>query len=410
METHTVNRYTPPVAELGRFQRLGFLVGIALLAVSAIAALLVPIPGFRKQFFHSYLLAYVFWIGIALGSLVLVMVQHLAGGAWGVVIRRVLESSTRTLPLMAILFLPILLGMGDLYHWSHREAVDENEILRLKRAYLNVPFFIIRTIIYFAIWGTLVYFLNKWSAAQDETADIRFANRMQTLSGPGIVLFAITVNFAAVDWVMSLDPEWYSTIFGILFMGGWGLSALSFTIAVTVLLAGRAPLRGVLKPSHFHDLGKLLLAFVMLWAYFNLSQFLIIWWANLPEEVPWYLRRMSGGWQFISVALVMLHFAIPFLLLLRRDLKRNARMLSTVVVLVVVMRFVDSFWLIMPELYKNPQRPFEGHFGISLFDFIVPAAVGAIWLAWFAWQLSKRPLLPINDPLLDKALHGGGGH
>lgn len=409
MATHIANNYTPP-AELARVQRLGFLIGIALLVVSVIAALLVPIPGLRRQFFHSYLLAYVFWIGIALGSLALLMVQHLAGGAWGVVIRRVLESSTRTLPLMGILFLPILFGMHDLYHWSDSEAVRETEMLRLKSAYLNIPFFIIRTVIYFAIWGTLVYFLNKWSAQQDETADIRFAKRMQTLSGPGLVLFALTVTFAAVDWVMSLDPEWYSTIFGILFMGGWGLSALSFTIAVAVLLANREPLRGVLQARHFHDLGKLLLAFVMLWAYFNLSQFLIIWWANLPEEVPWYLRRVTGGWQVIGVSLMIFHFALPFLLLLRRDLKRNPNLLSIVAMLVIVMRFIDSLWLIVPELYKNPQRPHEGHFGLSLFDLIVPIGVGALWLAWFAWQLSKRPLLPINDPLLDKALHGGGGH
>ena len=207
IEAHN-NLYAPP-AELARFQRLAFLIGIVLLVAAAIAALLIPIPGLRKQFFHSYLLAYVFWIGIALGSLAIVMVQHVAGGAWGVVIRRILESSTRTLPLMAILFLPILLGMHDLYHWSHREAVAENEILRLKSGYLNVGFFIVRAVIYFAIWGTLIYFLNKWSAEQDQTADIRLANRMQTLSGPGIVLFALTVTFAAVDWVMSLDPEWF---------------------------------------------------------------------------------------------------------------------------------------------------------------------------------------------------------
>ena len=300
IEAHNNNLYAPP-AELARFQRLAFLIGIVLLVAAAIAALLIPIPGLRKQFFHSYLLAYVFWIGIALGSLAIVMVQHVAGGAWGVVIRRILESSTRTLPLMAILFLPILLGMHDLYHWSHREAVGENEILRLQSGYFNVGFFIVRAVIYFAIWGTLIYFLNKWSAEQDQTADIRLANRMQTLSGPGIVLFALTVTFAAVDWVMSLDPEWYSTIFGILFMGGWGLSALSFTIAVAVLLANREPLRGVLAPRHFHDLGKLLLAFVMLWAYFNLSQFLIIWWGNLPEEVPWYLRRMTGDGKSLAL-------------------------------------------------------------------------------------------------------------
>jgi hypothetical protein len=399
---------TPP--EASRYQQLALIVGVVFTFILALGFFL----GSRETFFRSYLLAYVFWIGIALGSLAILMLQHLSGGGWGLVIRRVLESATRTLPLMALLFVPIIFGMGHLYEWTHLDQLrnahgleDEHlvKMLEHKSAYLNVPFFLLRTLLYFLIWGALTYLLNKWSREQDRTAERRFAKRLQMLSGPGLVLFVLTVTFAAIDWVMSLDPEWFSTIFGLLFVAAWALSSFAFVIAVMALLAGREPLSDVVAPSHFHDLGKLLLAFVMVWAYFSFSQFLIIWSGNIPEETRWYLYRMRGGWSFVALALVIFHFALPFLLLLSRDLKRNARRLALVACLVLVMRLIDLFWLIVPKFS-------EGQLSLSWTDVVAPIGVGGLWLAFFLWQLKQRPLIPFNDPQLPEVMEARnrGGH
>lgn len=386
----------PP--ETGRIQRLSLIAGVI--------ALLVLVVGWffnHEQFFRSYLLGFVFWIGIALGSLALLMLQHLTGGAWGLVIRRVLEAASRTLPLMLLLFVPLIFGLGHVYHWIHPEQIAEEtarRIVEAKASYLNVPFFLLRTALYFAIWIGLAYFLNKWSLEQDRTADKNLSKRFQSVSGPGIVLFVLTTTFASIDWVMSLDPEWFSTIFGLLFVAAWTLSAFAFMITVMTFLATRKPLEGIVAPAHFHDLGKLLLAFVMLWAYFAFSQFLIIWSGNLPEETKWYLHRLRGGWGIIGVALIVLHFALPFVLLLSRDLKRNARRLVFVAGLVLLMRFVDLFWLIVPEFHR-------GQFAFSWMDIIAPIGIGGIWLAFFAWQLQQRPLLPLNDPKLQEIIERG---
>lgn len=401
--------YTTP-QEAGRYQQLALVVGAIFTVILALGFFLGP----RPVFFRSYLLAYVFWTGIALGCLAILMLQHLSGGGWGLVIRRVLESGTRTLPLMAVLFVPIIFGMGYLYEWTHLKelahAGGEEEqhlykMLQHKSAYLNVPFFLVRALIYFLIWGGLTYLLNKWSREQDRTAERRFAKRMSKLSGPGLVLFVLTVTFASVDWVMSLDPEWFSTIFGLLFVAAWALSSFAFVIAVMALLAGREPMSEVVAPSHFHDLGKLLLAFVMVWAYFSFSQFLIIWSGNIPEETKWYLYRMRGGWGAVALALVVLHFALPFLLLLSRDLKRNARRLALVACLVLFMRLVDLFWLIAPKFSA-------GHFSLSWTDVVAPIGVGGLWLAFFLWQLKQRPLIPFNDPQLPEVIEARhrGGH
>ncbi|HEY6188342.1 MAG TPA: hypothetical protein VIW80_11710 [Pyrinomonadaceae bacterium] len=400
--------YTTP-AEASRYQRLALIVGVVFTLILGLGFFLSP----RELFFRSYLLAYVFWIGIALGCLAILMLQHLSGGGWGLVIRRVLESGTRTLPLMALLFLPIIFGMGYLYEWMHIErfanakTLEEKhlyEMLLHKSKYLNMTGFILRTVIYFAIWGALTYLLNLWSREQDRTAERRFTKRLQKLSGPGLVLFVLTVTFASVDWVMSLDPEWFSTIFGLLFVASWVLSSFSFVIAVMALLAKQEPMSGVVAPSHFHDLGKLLLAFVMVWAYFSFSQFLIIWSGNIPEEAKWYLYRMRGGWEVLALGIIILHFALPFLLLLSRDLKRNSRRLAMVAALVLFMRLVDLFWLIAPKFS-------EGQFSISWTDVVAPIGVGGLWLAFFLWQLKQRPLIPFNDPQLPgvmEAAHRGG--
>lgn len=383
--------YAAPLV-VDRIQQRSLIAGIAGAVLCAIGAFDSP-----TQFFHSYLMGYVFWLGIVLGSMAIMMLHHMTGGGWGLVIRRLLESATRTLPLMALLFIPLLFGLHRLYAWARPEELAANELLQHKALYLNVPFFIVRAVIYFAIWALLIYFLNKWSREQDRTGNPKLVRRMQVLSGPGLVLYGLTVSFAAVDWLLSLDPEWFSTMYGLLIIAGQGLSALAFVIAVAMILSKREPMSEVLAPTHFHDLGKLMLAFVMIWAYFAFSQFLIIWAGNLPEEIPWYVRRLQGGWQWVGILLILFHFGLPFLLLLSRDLKRHARKLAILASFVILIRFVDVFWLAAPEFSQDG-------FHLHWMDIAAPIGVGGLWLAFFSWQLKQRPLLPIKAPDLDAAL------
>jgi hypothetical protein len=336
-----------------------------------------------------------------LGSLAIVMVPHLSGGAWGLVIRRVLESATRTMPLVALLFVPLLFGLASLYPWARPDVVAADVALQRKQAYLNVPFFIARTAIYFALWGGIAFFLNRWSLEQDRRGTVS-DRRFRLLSAPGLLIYGLTVTFMSVDWVMSLDPHWFSTIFGVLFMGGQALSAMAFAIAVLLVLAAYPPLSEIVAPSHFHDLGKLLLAFVMLWAYFAFSQFLIIWSGNLPEEIPWYIHRLHGGWRWVALLIVVGHFVLPFVLLLSRDLKRTGRTLAAVAGLVIVMRLVDLFWMIAPVSR-------EGEFGLHWLDLAAPLGVGGLWLAFYIRQLGSRALLPVHDPYFEESL-GHGRH
>jgi hypothetical protein len=406
-ETSVQNLTYPAPRETAHYQQRALIIGAAFMLLLAAGAF-VPALGGPDQFFRSYLLGYVFWVGITLGCLGLLLLQHVITGSWGLVIRRVLEAGTRTLPLMLLLFVPIAFGMKYLYEWTHINEVAEagvRKILERKRPYLNPTFFLIRTAVYFLIWGGLMYLLNHWSAEQDRTAEEQYRRKMNVLSGPGIILFVLTVTFASVDWVMSLNPEWFSTIYGLLYVAGWTLSAFSLVIAVMVYLSTRPPLEGVVRAPHFHDLGKLLLAFVMLWAYFAFSQFLIIWSGNVPEETKWYLQRLRGGWGWVGIGLVILHFALPFVLLLSRDLKRNAKRLATIAGLIFLMRLIDIFWLIEPEFNRE-------HFRFSWMDLAAPVAFGGLWFAFFIWQLRLRPLLPINDPGFDEAVEHGrrGGH
>jgi hypothetical protein len=393
---------TPP--EVDQYRQRALIVGVAGLALCGVGALLMQDA---TQFFRSYLLAFVFWIGIALGSFAILMVQHMSGGAWGLVIRRLLESATRTFPLLALLFIPVALGVTRLYIWTNPDnpalSAEMREIIHHKHLYLNIGFFIVRALFYFLVWIGISHLLNKWSLEQDRTGVRGLTRKMQVLSGPGLVLYGFTVTFASIDWVMSLSPEWFSTIWGILFMGGQGLSAMAFMIAALVLLSNRKPLSDVIAPSHLHDLGKLMLAFLMLWAYFSFSQFLIIWSGNIPEEATWYTRRLHTGWRWVGLALVLLHFALPFVLLLSRDLKRNARLLAVVAIAIIIMRYVDLIWLTGPEFNG-------GHFSVSWMDLVMPFGIGGVWLAFFLYQLKKRPLIPVQDPYLEDALSHSGGH
>jgi hypothetical protein len=376
---------------MGSFQKRALIVGVVFLVI-----LLVSLFLDRKQFFQSYLIGWTFWTGIAVGSLALLMLQHLTGGGWGFVIRRVLEASTRTLPIMAALFIPIILGAHSLYHeWADHEELEQHAIVQAKTPYLNVPFFTVRAVIYFGVWIALAFFLNKWSLLQDRTAEARYAKKMRVLSGPGMVALIFMVTFASIDWYMSLEPEWFSTIYGFIFVAAWSLSALAFVIAVMATLSKEEPLKRIVAPLHFHDLGKLLLALVMLWAYFAFSQYLIIWSGNLPEEIVWYIARTHGAWGVIIVTIAILHFAAPFLFLLSRGLKRDPRKLVMVAILILVMRMIDLLWMLVPA--------FKEHRWIWL-DLIALVGFGALWLAFFTWQLSKRSLIPINDPQFESVM------
>ncbi|MDZ7265734.1 MAG: hypothetical protein ONB48_00180 [candidate division KSB1 bacterium] len=371
---------------LARWQRTALLVGVPALALCGVGATLGTTP-----FFQAYLLGYLFWLGLTLGCFALLALHHLVGGGWGFSIQRVLEAGSRTLPLMIVLGVPLAFGLQELYVWARPEVVSHDAILQHKARYLNVPFFTVRTLVYFALWAVLIFFLNRWSKQQDHSGDLLLTRRLRQVSGPSLVIYVLTLTFASVDWVMSLDPHWYSTIYGVLFVVGQGLLTLAFAIVVVARLVRHQPLAEVVAAKHFHDLGNLMFAFVLLWAYVSFSQFLIIWSGNLPEEIPWYLHRLHGGWQWLSLALVVFHFALPFVLLLSRKMKRRVELLVKVALGMIVMRFADLFWLVVPSLRS------EG-FALHWLDLAAPVGIGGLWLAWFVWQLRDRPLLPLHDP------------
>jgi hypothetical protein len=380
------------IPELAGLQRRLLVAGAVGGAVSVVG-LLIDV----RQFLQSYLMAYMLCLGVTLGCLALGMIHQLSGGAWGIVIRRPIGAAARVLPVMALLFLPIALGMTRLYVWTNADLVARDEALRHKHLYLNTPFFLIRAAIYFLVWNGVSYLLNTWSLEQDRTADPRLARRMQMLSGGGLVLYGVTITFASFDWMMSLEPHWFSTIYGVLIMGGQGLSALAFLIIVLVWLSRRAPLDRIIVPAHFHDLGNLMLAFVMLWAYFSFSQYLIIWSGNLPAEIAWYLHRLQTGWRAVGLTLILFHFAAPFVVLLSRQVKRQPELLVKVAVGILIVRLVDLFWLIAPEFHQTG-------ISVSWMDVVLPLTLGSIWLACFIWQLRGRAILPLHDPQFDEAL------
>jgi len=294
------------------------------------------------------------------------------------------------------LFVPLLFGMHSLYVWARPEVVAADELLRHKAPYLNRTFWLARTVVYFAIWLGLALRFSSWSREQDRTGDVALARKMQMLSGPGIVFYFLAVTFAAIDWVMSLDPHWYSSMFGPLIAAGQLLNSFAFVIVALTLLSRYQPIAGVIRPDIFHDLGKLLLAFVMVWAYFSFSQFLITWAGNLPEEIRWYLEHSHGGWTAFGLAIIVFHFFVPFLLLLSRDLKRKGSVLAMVASGIVLMRFLEIFWTVTPIFH--PQ-------GVTIhwLDLAAPAAIGGLWLWTFLGQLKSQPLLPLHDPYMQEA-------
>jgi hypothetical protein len=381
------------VPELRSLQSKLLIAGGAGAAVCMVGLVLNP-----AQFVRSFLPAYVWMLSIALGSLALAMVHQVSGGAWGVVIRRILGAATRTLPLLTILFIPIALGLHSLYPWADAARVAGDPVLQWKRPYLNITFFLVRAAIYFTAWNAVAYALNKWSVEQDATGDPAMSKKMQLLSAGGLLAYGLTITFASFDWLMSLEPHWFSTMYGVLVMGGQALTAIAFSIVVLAWLVRRAPFNELITANHFHDLGNLMMGFTMLWTYFGFSQYLIIWAANIPEEAEWYLHRTGHGWQYIALTIVIFHFAVPFVVLLHRAIKRNAALVSKVALVILVMRFVDLYWLTAPAFAHGG----EPH--VHWLDVALPLSLAAIWLAYFVYQLRGRALLPLHDPEFREAL------
>jgi len=376
------------------------LIGRRSLIIGAAASVIAVGIGFTNPtvFMRGYLISYMDWLGVCLGSMVILMIRHLTGGGWGMVIRRILGASMRTVPLMAALFVPLaIFGLPRLYPWAMplesvqdptiREHLEHNKFVL--NGYLNTRGFILRAILYFAIWFVLVYLLSKWSKEQNSPPMRDNSARFKVVAGPGIILYAFTISFAAIDWVMSLDPSWISTIYGLLFVAGELIVALGFAIVVERILYRYKPMSALLRPDFVQDHGKFMLTFIMVWAYFSFSQWLIIWAGNLPNEITWYMRRLHGGWGFVGLFLVLFHFAIPFGILLSRPFKRDITKLVWLAAWMLVARYVDLFWMVEPN--------FSATFTVTWADLLIPFGMGGLWIAYFCRNLASLPLLPAYD-------------
>ena len=413
MTTDSIRRTSPAApaftapAAVDRLQTLGLVVGVAGLVLSALGWFLSP-----DYFFRGYLVGWVYWLGVSLGCMAISMVGHLTGGDWAVVIRRVLEAASRVLPWMLLSFIPLIFGLRNLYAWARPEAADD-PTLQLKAAYLNPQFFFLRLVVYFLIWMAISFSLSRLSLRQDREGDTGLMGRMRVISAPGLIIYVLSLTFASVDWLMSLQPHWFSTIYGFYLVASQGISGFAFLIVIAIYLSRSEPMSGVFQPRHFHDWGKLLFAFVMIWTYFSWSQFLITWAGNLPEEISFFLPRTRGGFGWVALAIVLFHFTVPFALLLSRDLKRNGRTLAMVALLLMFMRWVELFWQVEPAFY-GPHGESAAHAANNpAFYWLYLAAplfIGGFWLFFFARTLKTRPLLPIQDPYLPEAIAHGEHH
>lgn len=376
---------------LDRLQRSSLITGVVVLVGCIVWGLFDP-----PQFFRSYLLAYMFWLGLSLGCLAILMLQHLVQGYWGYIIQRPCEAAVKVLPLLALLVLPILFGVHHLYSWSLPEVVAKSAKLQEKQWWLNLPAWVVRAIIYLAIWNLLAWLLTKWSREQDRTGNWLLVNKLKRLSAPGLIIYGLTITWATIDWVMSLQPEWFSTIFGMIFMTGQTLLGFCFCVVLTSRVTVRREVAGVYKPEQFHDLGNLMFTFVILWTYVSFSQLLITWAGNLPDEILYYERRLSDFWGVTAGFLILFHFFMPFVLLLMRPLKRHIRELAWVAVLLIFMRWVDLFWMVEPA--------FHPRFFLHPLNVLLPLGMGGLWLAAFAWHFKSAPLFPVNDPRAEAVL------
>jgi hypothetical protein len=392
---------TPPPVVKTIAQR-SLIVGVVFGIVAVILAFTHP-----DEFYHAYLLGFMCWLGVALGSMAILMIRHLTGGGWGMVIRRILGAAMRTVPLLAVLFIPVILGMRGLYIWARPLSEVADRHLRehledITKTYLTTNGFIIRAILYFAIWNLLSFLLSTWSKQSDHAGAPDNTERFKVVAGPGLILYGFTISLAAIDWVMSLDPSWISTIFGLVILIGEVLAAMCFAVVVERILYNYKPMSEMLRPDFVHDHGKWMLAFIMVWAYFNYSQWLIIWAGNLPSEITYYMRRLNGGWGYVGLFIVIFHFALPFAILLSRPFKRNIRKLVWLAAWLLLMRYLDLFWVIEPN--------FSLTFKFNLADVVVPIAIGGFWLAYFFRNLGALPLLPAYDPSAGEVLQPSHHH
>jgi hypothetical protein len=386
-------------AAVNRAQTLGWGIGGVALVLALIGAAVSP-----DKFFHAYLVSYLLVLGLTVGSLGLLMLQHLTGGIWGIVIRRSLEAASRNIWLIFLMFIPIVLGMKYFYSgngeetgWLNSPKTGEHALTAWQQGYLTTHGYLIRAVAYFAIWFLLVWLFNAFSRLQDEQPEDRTIRlRFKRMSGPGIILYVLAMTFAAIDWVMSISPHWASTIYGFIFVAGQMISAMCLMIIVVVLLSRHEPYSGFIRARHLHDLGKLLFAFNMLWAYFAFSQLLIIWSGNQPEEISFYRTRLYGQWGVVAVIVLLCTFALPFLVLLSQNLKRTPSLISKVAIWMLIFRIVDLYWMTRPEFTRSALP--------SWLDFVLPAALIGIWVGFFAWNLKQRPVLPLGDPKLAEVL------
>lgn len=347
---------------------------------------------------HSWLTASLFVLSLALGGLFFVLSQHATQAGWSIVVRRIGENAMATLPLAALLFVPLVLfGMHDLFHWTHADAVASDHLLAHKQPYLNVPFFVTRTVVFFAIWLGLAWWFGRVSRQQDSTGDPAATRRLRRASAPALILFALSVTFASFDWLMSLDPHWFSTIFGVYFFSGSMVGFFAFMSLVSIAQRRAGLLTTVVNHEHQHDVGKLLFAFVAFWAYIGFSQYFLIWYGNLPEETGFYAHRLAGSWQAVTVTLALGHFVVPFFFLLPRTIKRNGTALAAGALWMLLMHALDLYWLVMPTLRPDSAAP-------TLLDLTTFAGAVGAFLALFVWASRRQALVPLGDPRLAESL------
>jgi hypothetical protein len=372
------------------------LIGVVLAVLGGVGCAVLGM-GNPKQFFFSWLVSFLFFLSLALGALFFVLIQYAAQGGWGIVVRRIGETVFATIPVMAALSVPVFLGLHDLYEWSHHEAVEHDALLRWKTPYLNVPFFLIRALLYFGVWSFIAILYYRGSRGQDTTGDPRVSARLRRLAGPSLIVMALTSSFASIDWIMSLTPHWYSTIFGVYFFAGSFVGFIALLSVVVVAMRGAGLLDTVISAEHLHDIGKFLFAFTAFWAYIAFSQFFLMWYANMPEETIWYKARIEGSWMQVSLFLIVGHFVAPFLYLMGRDVKRNGVTLALGGGWVLAMHFVDLYWQVMPTLHPHGLSP-------SILDVAAFLAVGGCFAAAVGWLMRRQALVPVRDPRLAESL------